>query len=381
MKLASAVFCRLLLNTARRFPYPFAPELSRGMNVPLTAVTSILAANQATGFFGLFFGPAADRFGYRVMMLAGLCLLVAGMLAAALFPVYGMVFAGLALAGLGKNVFDPALQAYAGQRVPFERRALVIGLLEVSWAGSTLIGIPLVGIMMENWGWRSPFFAISALGIVGIFLLAILGRGEREPAATVPSGGFRVLLKGVFRQKASVGMLGFSFFVSAANDNLFVIYGAWFETSFDMSLVALGFGTAVIGAAELAGEFLTAFASDRIGLKRAVLAGAVVSACCYLLLPFCGGYLPFALAGLFLVFLTYEFTIVSSLSLCTELLPQSRATMMSGFLAASGMGRVAGALLGGPLWVAFGIPGVAAASAVSGVLSAVFFVWGMREWK
>ncbi len=188
-------------------------------------------------------------------------------------------------------------------------------------------------------------------------------------------------MKGLFRKKSSVGMLGFSFFVSAANDNLFVIYGAWFEKTFDMSLIALGFGAAVIGAAELSGEFLTAFVSDRIGLKRAVLAGTVLSTCCYLPLPFCDAYLPFALTVIFLIFLTYEFTIVSSLSLCTELLPQSRATMMSGFLAASGMGRVAGALFGGPLWTAFGISGVAVVSAVSGVLAAVFFVWGMKKWR
>ena len=77
------ILCRLVLNTGRRFVYPFAPALSRGLGVPLTAITSLIAVNQATSVIGLFFGPVADRLGYRLMMLTGMALLVVGMFAAA----------------------------------------------------------------------------------------------------------------------------------------------------------------------------------------------------------------------------------------------------------------------------------------------------------
>jgi hypothetical protein len=56
--------------------------------------------------------------------------------------------------------------------------------------------------------------------------------------------------------------------------------------------------------------------------------------------------LPRAFSSLFVLFLIFEFTVVSSLSLSTELLPTSRATMMSGFFAAAGLGRVIGSLIG-----------------------------------
>ena len=61
-------------------------------------------------------------------------MLAAGMLAAALFPLYAVVLVALFLAGLGKSILDPAMQAWAGNRVPYRRRALVIGILETSWA-------------------------------------------------------------------------------------------------------------------------------------------------------------------------------------------------------------------------------------------------------
>ena len=78
---ATATVSRILLNTARRFPYPFAPALSRGLGVPLPAVTALIAVNQATAVLGALFGPLIDRIGYRPMMLCGLGLLAAGMFA------------------------------------------------------------------------------------------------------------------------------------------------------------------------------------------------------------------------------------------------------------------------------------------------------------
>ena len=326
-----AAFCRLIFNTARRFAYPFAAVLSRSMGVPLTAVTSMIAVNQATAMLGLFFGPVADRLGYRVMMLAGLALLVSGMFGAGFLPFYGVVLVALFLAGLGKSIFDPAVQAYVSERVPYRRRGMAIGFLEVAWAGSTIVGIPLVGLLMESYGWRSPFFAMGGLGLLGIVVVRLLMPAGGKPVELQrPSAGFRSAWHQLIGERRALGALGFAFFASVANDNLFVVYGVWIEQAFDLSIVALGLGTGVIGLAELLGETLTATLSDRLGLKRSVIVGLVLSTACYAILPFCEGGVSLALAGLFLTFITFEFMIVTSVSLTTELLPNSRATMMAG---------------------------------------------------
>jgi len=34
---------------------------------------------------------------------------------------------------------------------------LVVGLVEFSWAGSTLVGIPLIAIIIDRLDWRAPF--------------------------------------------------------------------------------------------------------------------------------------------------------------------------------------------------------------------------------
>ncbi|MBC8458864.1 MAG: MFS transporter [Deltaproteobacteria bacterium] len=380
-KVCVATLCRLVLNSARRFAYPFAPALSRGLGVPLTAITTIIAANQSTAIIGMFFGPLADRLGYRLMMLAGLGVLVVGMIAGGIFPFYGVILAALFLAGLGKSIFDPALQAYVGERVPFHRRGLIIGVLELSWAGSTLIGIPLIGLLIEYLGWRAPFFALGGVGLIGIAALQFVIAKDGKKTVMHQTAGIFNAWRQLVQERAALGAIGFAFFVCAANDSLFVIYGAWLETSFNLSIVALGFSTTVIGIAELSGEGLTAAVSDRLGLKRSVIVGLSLCIMSYIILPLMGKTLPLALGSLFLIFLTFEFTIVSALSLCTELLPGLRATMMSGFLAAAGIGRVIGVLIGGSVWLTGGIVVTAFISAAISCLGLASLAWGLRGWK
>ncbi len=182
-------------------------------------------------------------------------------------------------------------------------------------------------------------------------------------------------------ERTAFGALGFAFFASIANDNLFVVYGAWVENAFQLSIVALGLGTSVIGIAELLGESMTAALADRFGLKRSVMVGLILSTICYAILPLFGKTLSMALVGLFLIFFTFEFTFVTSLSLVTELLPGSRATMMAGFFATAGAGRVIGALIGGPIWLTGGILTTSLVSACFSGLALVSIFWGLYAWQ
>ena len=115
-----------------------------------------------------------------------------------------------------------------------------------------------------------------------------------------------------------------------------------------------------------------------MGLRRAAAIGLVLAALSYLVVPFAGPSLSFALGALFLVFVTVEFSVVSAMSLSTEVLPDVRATMMSGFLAAASLGRVSGALLGGPVWIAGGIRAVVVVSFFISSLALLIFYAGLR---
>ncbi len=373
---------RIALNTSRRFAYPFAPVLSRGMGVSLAAVTSLLATNQATGILSLFFAPIGDYTGYRIMMTAGLGVLAVGMFAGGLLPLYGVMLMTFFCAGLGKAIFDPALHAYLGERVPFEKRGLVIGITETSWAASALVGIPGVALLIDRFDWRAPLFALGGMALIGVIALRLLIPDEKKEATSscrTPLN-FGASWHKLVKERSAIGMIGYAFFLSAASDNLFVVYGAWLEHIFGLSIVALGFSTSVIGMAELSGEGLTAFLADRVGLKRGIVFGLVFSGLSYLLLPFLERSLALALAGLFLIFITFEFTIVTSLSFCTEILPEARATMMASYLAFSNLGRICGTISGGKLWATEQIFVIGLVSSCMTVCALIALLWGLRYW-
>lgn len=377
-----ATLARLIVNTSKRFPYVFTPALSRGLGVPLPAITSLIAVNQATGVLSPLFGPLADRWGYRLMMLAGLGMLAVGMLAGGLLPVYGIILLALFLAGLGKSLFDPTLQSYIGERVPYQRRGLAIGVVEFSWAGTALVGIPVVGLLIAGSGWRSPFFLLGGLALLAVVALGyLIPQRDRQQPVAGSSPGFCEAWRRLRGERAALGALGFSLFIAAANDNLFVIYGVWLESSFGLSVTHVGLATMIIGVAELVGEGLTAFVADRVGLKRALFTGLVLSLMSYLLLPHLGYALPLTLVGLFITFLTFEFTIVTGISLFTEILPAARATMMSSNIAAMSIGRVVGALIGGSVWLVGGLTATGLVSAAMCGLALASLAWGLRHWR
>jgi predicted MFS family arabinose efflux permease len=382
LTIAASIVCRTALNTARRFIYPFAPDLSRTLGVPLTSITALIAVNWATNLLGMATGPLADRFGYRGMMLIGMAMLAAGMMAGGLFPYFGILIMAQFLSGLGKSLFDPALQAYVGSRVPYRRRGLVVGFLETAWAASTLIGIPAMAFMIDRAGWRAAFIALSIWGLAGLLMLtAVVPVERRTPSPSHAKFDLKANWREILGSRAALGLAGYAFLFNLAMDNLFVVYGVWLEQAFQLSLLELGMGTSVIGAAELAGEFLTAGLADRLGLKRTAIGGVALCILTYAFLPFAAVTVPLALAMLFAHFCIFEMTIVTILSLATEVLPQSRATMVAAYYAAAGLGRVGGALLGGPVWLALGIVGTGVTSAAVTALALAFLVWGLRGWR
>jgi predicted MFS family arabinose efflux permease len=106
-----------------------------------------------------------------------------------------------------------------------------------------------------------------------------------------------------------------------------------------LQITALGLAAAVLGVAELSGEGLVAVITDRLGKRRAIALGALVNCSACLALPFMGNSYAGALIALFLFYISFEFTIVSSIPLMTEVMPAARATMMSGFFTFASIGR------------------------------------------
>ena len=354
LQLVVLTLIRLIFNTAYSMTYPFLPEISRGLGISTDAGRVLISVRSLAGLGSPLLGPASDRYGRRIMMLAALLLFVVAMLLMPLKPVFTVALIAFFMMGLTKAINDQAVLAYIGDRVPYERRGLAIGFSELGWSGALFIGAPLIGLSIVARGWLSPFVWLAILAAGGaVVLLLVVPSDSSTPSA--PDNGFLHSWHLLLRQPAALGVAAFAFLVSMANENIFAVYGDWMEGTFGLQVGALGLVTAVIGAADLVGELAIAGLSDRLGKRRILVVGLIVSTFSYVTLPLTGalGLQP-ALIMLFIMFLGLEVAFVGSLPIASEALPAARGTMMAAMIAASSIGRAVGAQMGGWLWNAGG---------------------------
>jgi predicted MFS family arabinose efflux permease len=345
-------FIRGVINTGFRMVYPFLPEIARALDVSIEQVALAITARSLIGISGPFVGSAGDVLGRRRGMLLGLLLFAAGSLVVALWPTYPGLVIALILGAVGKIVFDPAMQAYLGDQVEYDRRGRAIAITEFGWSGAALIGLPLSGWIIARAGWMSPFGVLGVLGL-GLALLLALMLPEARVSRLVRFS-LRSAIATISSSPSALAALGIAFLLSIGNEVINIIYGVWLEDSFGLQIAALGAASAVIGVAELTGEGFVVFWTDRIGKRRAVGIGLSLIALTGLALPLAHGSLSGALIGLFFFYITFEFTFVSLISLVTEITPTSRATLMAGNITAAAGGRALGALAG-PLLFKFGL--------------------------
>ena len=338
---------RIILNTLHRMVYPFLAVLGRGVGVDITAMSYALTARSLVGTLGPFAASIADRRGRKFGMMFGAVLFTLGAALVVFWPTFPALAVSICLSTLGKYIFDPSMQAYLSDRISYGQRGRTLAVTEFGWSLAFILGIPLMGFLIARFGWMAPFPLFALLGcIIFIALFLLLPKDSPSATALATSSNLRLVLTSV----PALAGLAVGLFSSAANEVVNLIFGVWLEQSFALQITALGAASAVIGLSELGGEGLVAAFVDRIGKPRAVALGLAVNCLAALALPLVSRTEAGALAGLFFFYISFEFTLVSSIPLMTELVPSARATLMAFNVAALSLGRALGDLLGPRLY-------------------------------
>lgn len=363
---------RLVMNTAFRFVYPFLPAIARGLGVPLEAAGLLVSARWVAGLATPGIQRVAGRGEARRRLIVTGCLLfIAGAAVTALTGVYVGALLGFALIGLAKPSYDIASQAYIADRVHYERRARYLAVFELTWALALLIGAPLTGWLIARGEWTTPFWVLGALTVVALLLVP---RFVDPDSPSVPT-----TVKGGRFGSSALAFLAVTALFTLGAETMFVVFGAWLEGSFALTLAALGSAAVLIGFAELAGEGATFAFTDRIGKRRSMLIGLMVSAVGFAVLVPAGNSLGIGLAFLALGLFGFEFTIVSSIPLATELEPTTRARYLAWTVVAMATGRGIGAALGPILFGSLGLAGPAIVAVAANMLAAVVLMAWVRE--
>ena len=334
---------RTILNTMHRLVYPFLAVFARGLGVEIATLSLVITARSVIGMFAPVLGTIADQRGRRFGMLLGIFLFIAGVGLVAIAPSFWTFSISLLLANLSKYLFDPSMQAYIGDRVPYERRGTALAITEGAWSLAFIAGVPLMGWLIARFGWNAPFPLLAGLGLVMFIVvwLIVPRRDEHAQATATSAKNVRAVLTSI----PALAGISIALWATAANELVNLIFGVWLEDSFGLKIAALAGASAVIGVSELTGEGLVALTTDRLGKPRALTLGLVGNILASLLLPVVGRTEIGALVGLFLFYITFEYVLVSHIPLMTEVMPNARATLLSFNVMGHSFGRVIGALL------------------------------------
>ncbi len=130
-------------------------------------------------------GRIGDIHGHRKVLLVGAAVLTIGTFLCA-FAWSAATFIGARMiVGLGISATMPTSNALIMHAFPVSRRASAMGWYQMAMTGAPVIGLIVGGPVIEAWGWRPVFLAITPLALAGFILSAIVIRPS-TPGPRVP---------------------------------------------------------------------------------------------------------------------------------------------------------------------------------------------------
>lgn len=211
---AAFITSGITLGTAYSFG-AFFESMSDEFDAPKGATAVIFGITTCLFFsLSIITGRMADRFGPRVVVVAGAAALLIGLVATSRVQSLGL---GYVTYGLGVGVaaacgYVPMVAVVGGW---FDRhRAVAVGLAVAGIGVGTLVMSPLSAALIDRWGWRDTYVFFGVGGAV--LLLACVPLVDRPPGDGSPQPSrFRDAVDSpVFRRFAlSAAALGLALFV------------------------------------------------------------------------------------------------------------------------------------------------------------------------
>ncbi|MEU7580082.1 MFS transporter [Streptomyces sp. NPDC041068] len=117
---------------------------------------------------------AATRLPRKHVLLGLLVLFVVGNLLAAVAPGYGVLMTGRIISALTHGAFFGVASVVASELVAPDRKAGAIAALFTGLTLANVLGVPMGTVLGQHLGWRSVFWGVVVLGVLGMAGVAVL---------------------------------------------------------------------------------------------------------------------------------------------------------------------------------------------------------------
>lgn len=264
---------------------PALPSIGQTLNVSMSAVqASLMAFFISLGIGQIIYGPISDMVGRKPPLYFGLALFAVCSVGCAMAPDIQTLIVLRFLQGLGASAGMVIPRAVVRDLHTGNDAARLMSLLMLVFSVSPILA-PLSGsLLIEIWGWRSVFWAVTVAAVLALILMATSQPETRPPEQRVDSSvrsalsGYMFLLRDPhFHGLVFIGAFGISSFFAYLANSSFILIDHYGLTPRQYSIAFAANAASFIGVSQFTGRL-----SARFGLvpvvKVAVAAYALVMA-------------------------------------------------------------------------------------------------------
>ncbi|HEX7803516.1 MAG TPA: MFS transporter [Pseudoxanthomonas sp.] len=170
------------------------------------AAAGLLISGYALGVFvgAPLLTAATSRMPRKAVLVALMVIFTLGNLACALAPNYTVLMIARVVTSLAHGTFFGVGAVVATGLVAEDRKASAISIMFTGLTVATLLGVPAGAWLGLHYGWRSTFWAVTAIGVIATVVIAALVPKDRGDAAPM---AFREEIKAVARPQVLLGLL------------------------------------------------------------------------------------------------------------------------------------------------------------------------------
>jgi DHA1 family bicyclomycin/chloramphenicol resistance-like MFS transporter len=252
---------------------PALPSIGQSLNASMSAVqASLMAFFISLGIGQIIYGPVSDMMGRKVPLYFGLGLFAVGSIGCALAPDIHTLVILRFIQGLGACAGMVIPRAIVRDLHTGNDAARLMSLLMLVFSVSPILA-PLTGsLLIEAWGWRSVFWAVTVAAGLGVLLMSTSLTETRPASQRVDSSfasaiqAYRTLLKDrYYMGLVFMGAFGVSAFFAYLANSSFVLIDHYGLNPRQYSIAFAANAASFIGASQF-----TAKLGKSIGLVRVV---------------------------------------------------------------------------------------------------------------
>jgi ACDE family multidrug resistance protein len=212
---------------------PILPEIQQNLNLNDMQTSFILSAFSLPAALAIpFVGILSDRYGRRKLIVLSLMLVILGSLIAGVSEIvgsqysYSLLTVGRIIQGVGAAGTTPLAMALAGDLFSGDRRAKVLGILEV-YNGIGKVIAPIIGAVIALIAWYALFFLFPLVAIIPLIGVTRYVKEEKQKSTVSFSTYIKKLGKVLKREQRWLYPM---FFLGGLC--LFLLFGSLYYLSF-----------------------------------------------------------------------------------------------------------------------------------------------------